>query len=89
MGEYFDVLDENGKPTGIQKSREECHKEGLWHRAVLVFILDSDNKHVLLQLRSPKKRMWPNLWDVTVGGHVDSGEFGRQALIRETKEETG
>lgn len=30
-----------------------------------------------------------NMWDVTVGGHVDSGEFGRQALIRETKEELG
>ena len=28
------------------------------------------------------------MWDVTVGGHVDSGEFGRQALIREVKEET-
>ena len=89
MGEYFDVLDENGKPTGIQKSREECHKEGLWHRAVLVFILDPDNKHVLLQCRSPKKRMWPNLWDVTAGGHVTAGDDATRAIIRETKEELG
>ena len=29
------------------------------------------------------------MWDVTVGGHVDSNEFGRQALIREVKEELG
>ena len=33
--------------------------------------------------------MWPNMWDVTVGVHVDSNEFGRQALIREAKEELG
>lgn len=29
------------------------------------------------------------MWDVTVGGHVDSNEFGRQALIREVKEKLG
>lgn len=29
------------------------------------------------------------MWDVTVGGHVDAGEFGRQSLIREVKEELG
>ena len=42
-----------------------------------------------MQKRSANKKLWPNMWDVTVGGHVDSGEFGRQALIRETKEELG
>lgn len=39
--------------------------------------------------RSAKKKLWPNLWDVTAGGHVNAGEFGRQALIREVKEELG
>ena len=53
---------------------------------VYAFIID-DNKNVLLQKRSNTKKLWPNMWDVTVGGHVDSGEFGRQALIREVKEE--
>ena len=42
---------------------------------------------VLLQKRSANKKMWPNLWDVTLGGHVLTGEFGMDALIRETKEE--
>lgn len=27
------------------------------------------------------------MWDVTVGGHVLTGEFGREALIREVREE--
>lgn len=88
MEEKFDVLNESGEFTGEVASREECHKKGLWHRAVYAFIID-DNKNVLLQKRSSTKKLWPNMWDVTVGGHVDSGEFGRQALIREVKEELG
>lgn len=35
------------------------------------------------------KKLWPNLWDITAGGHVLSGEFGYQTVIRETKEEIG
>lgn len=33
--------------------------------------------------------MWPNLWDVTAGGHVLAGELGYQTAIRETNEEIG
>ena len=33
--------------------------------------------------------MWPNMWDMTAGGHVLSGEFGFQSIIRECKEEIG
>lgn len=87
MSEKFDVLNERGEFTGEIATREECHAKGLWHRAVYAFIID-DGK-VMLQKRSSNKKLWPNLWDVTVGGHVDAGEFGRQALIRETKEELG
>ena len=88
MEEKFDVLNELGEFTGKIASREECHKKGLWHRAVYAFVID-EKGNVLLQKRSSQKRLWPNLWDVTVGGHVESGEFGRQALIREVKEELG
>ncbi len=88
MEENFDVLNEQGEFTGEIATREECHKKGLWHRAVYAFIIDND-KNVLLQKRSANKKLWPNMWDVTVGGHVMAGEFGRQALIREVKEELG
>jgi len=86
--EYFDVLNENGEFTGEVETREECHKKGLWHRANYCFIFNSKGE-VLLQKRSATKKLWPNLWDITAGGHVLAGEFGIQALIREIKEELG
>ena len=88
MEEYLDVLNEKGTYTGEIELREKCHKEGLWHKAVVVFIINSKGQ-VLLQKRSASKKMWPNMWDVTAGGHVLAGEFGFQAIIRECKEELG
>lgn len=88
MKEYFDVLNENGEFTGEVASREKCHIYGLYHKAVVLFIINS-NGDVLLQQRSANKKLWPNLWDITAGGHVLKDEFGYEAVIRETKEEIG
>lgn len=89
MDEFFDVINENGEYTNSVASKNEYHKRVLWHGAVVLFIISKDNKKVLLQQRSANKKLWPNLWDITAGGHVVSGEFGHQAVIRETKEELG
>ena len=82
------ILNEKGEYTGKVETREKCHKEGLWHKAVVVFIINSKGQ-VLLQRRSLNKKMWANMWDITAGGHVLAGEFGFQAIIRECKEELG
>ncbi len=88
MVEYFNVLNERGEYTGEIESRENCHKNGLWHKAVALFIINNKGQ-VLLQKRSRNKKLWPNMWDITAGGHVLAGEFGFQTVIRETKEEIG
>lgn len=88
MEEFFDVLNERGEYIGKIETRKKCHTEGLWHKAVAMFIINSKGQ-VLLQKRSANKKMWPNMWDITAGGHVLAGEFGFQSIIREAEEELG
>ena len=68
MEELIDVLDENGVKTGKIVTRSEVHKKGLWHRAIVVAILNDDNK-LLMQQRSYKKDKNAGMWDISVAGH--------------------
>lgn len=88
MEEKLDVLNEFGEFTGKIATKEECHKYGYWHRAIYGFIIDKKG-NILLQKRAKTKKLWPSKWDVPVGGHVNSNEIGREALIRECYEELG
>jgi 8-oxo-dGTP diphosphatase len=45
-------------------------------------------QRILLGLRSPERRLYPNVWDV-FGGHVEPGETYEQTLLRELGEELG
>lgn len=84
--EYLDVLDENGIFTGEIVTREEAHKTGKWHRAIIVILVNGENK-VLIQKRSMKKKKRPGMWDVSVAGHVSSGQDSLSASMREVSEE--
>lgn len=86
MVEYIDVLNENGVKTGNIMTRKEIHKKGLWHRAIVVAIVNEENE-ILLQQRSPNKDTNANLWDISVSGHVSAGQDSILAAIREINEE--
>jgi len=86
--EYLDVLYENGNLTGQRKPRDLVHKDGDWHRAVHVWIMNSNND-ILMQKRSPQKESHPDEWDISYAGHVGAGSTSMKTAIREAKEELG
>ena len=86
--ELLDILDQNGSPTGESKKREDVHQLGLWHRTVHLWILNSKGQ-LLLQQRSKTKDTNPNLWDISVAGHIEKGQTPIQAVLREAEEEIG
>lgn len=88
MDEYLDVLDENGNKTGKKKLRREIYRDGDWHLAAHVWIVNS-NGELLIQKRSADKDSSPGLWDISSACHVVAGEDAIQAAIRETQEELG
>ncbi|MBM2622178.1 NUDIX domain-containing protein [Actinoplanes sp. LDG1-06] len=57
-------------------------------KARVVAGLLRDGDRVLLCHRSPRRRWYPDVWDLP-GGHVDPGEMPGSALVRELREELG
>lgn len=89
--EHFDILDEQGNPTGEKRSRFEAHSQGLWHRVVHIYLFRKveDKIEFLVHLRSKTKDLNPNTWDTRFGGHLKTGESIEDALVTEIKDEIG
>lgn len=90
MDEIVDIIDsDTGLKTGEVISKNEAHSRGVWHSSIHIIIISKDFKRILLQQRCAEKKFYPNFWDLTVGGHVGSGEEPLDAAKRELKEELG
>jgi isopentenyldiphosphate isomerase len=87
-GELLDILNPDGSLSGCSALRSTVHREGLWHRSVYLWLFDG-GESVLLQRRSMNKDSHPGLWDLSVSGHLMSGENTRAAVVREIGEELG
>lgn len=84
--EYFDVLDENGNKTGKIKLRSEVHRDGDWHKAAHIWIINN-NGDILLQRRCATKDSNPNMLAVSCAGHLSAGDNSLEGALRELKEE--
>ena len=90
MDEIIDILDENtGQKTGKTISKNEAHRTGEWHGSIHVLIVDNKKERTLLQKRCANKKLYPNTWDIAVGGHISAGEDALLSAKRELEEELG
>ncbi len=89
MDERFDILDpdNHARVTG-QEFRHIVHRTGLLHRAVYCWIYDRDG-YLLLQQRSPLKKIGASQWDLSLAEHLQPGESYEAAVVRGLREELG
>ncbi|MFC1612187.1 isopentenyl-diphosphate Delta-isomerase [Myxococcota bacterium] len=82
------VVDEND--TFLRhESKARCHDgDGILHRAFSVLVFDDSNR-LLIQQRSPSKRLWPGFWSNSCCSHPHKGEEVEQAAARRLREELG
>ena len=88
MTEYIDIFDENWNATGEVLEKAEAERQGKWHKAAHIWIVNPRGE-LLLQLRGPNKKNHPNMWDISAAGHVSVGETVIEGGIREMYEELG
>lgn len=81
-------VDRDDRPIGIAAKRV-CHDgSGLLHRAFSVHLVDPQGR-VLVQRRSPEKRLWPGYWSNSCCSHPRPGETVEAAVRRRVEEELG
>jgi isopentenyldiphosphate isomerase len=85
--ELVDALDAMGNVAGVV-SRREVRQGNLLHRSVLIAVVN-DSDELLVHRRAAWKDLWPDTWDIAVGGVVGAGEAWEAAAARELAEETG
>jgi len=85
--ELIDVVNEQDEVIEV-KDKDAVHRDGDLHRAAIIYVVNSSGK-VLVHKRAATKKLNPSLWDITVGGHVHSGETYEDAAKRELEEELG
>lgn len=89
--EIFDIVDENGIPTGETIQRTVAHDKGIRHRTAHIWIVrNTDNGcEVLLQQRSYNKDSFPGRYDTSSAGHIRAGDEPLDSALRELGEELG
>ena len=87
MEEQVILVDEQDRAIGTME-KLAAHREGLLHRAISVFIFDTQGR-LLLHQRAAHKYHSANLWTNTCCSHPRPGERTMDAAHRRLREEMG
>lgn len=85
--EIWDLYDERRQPINKTHTRGDKMAAGQYHIVAGIWTVNGNNE-ILLTLRHPDKKEYPNLWENT-GGSILSGETSKAGAVRELFEETG
>lgn len=85
--EKWDLYDRNGRLLGKTIHRGARFRSGEHHLVTHIWVVNSAGR-MLIQRRSSKRRMMPNVWAITSGSAV-AGEGSVTAACREMAEELG
>lgn len=83
--EWLDLVNEQDEVIG-RVTRDEAWEKRLPVRGINAFLVNSRGE-LWVPRRTAHKRMFPNCLDMSVGGHVDSGEDYLSCFKREAQEE--
>jgi isopentenyldiphosphate isomerase len=86
IDEYLDLVNIHDEIIG-KKLRSEVYAEGLSNFRVVNAFLVNLKGQLWIPRRSLNKRLFPGGFDMSMGGHVESGETYEQAFKRELVEE--
>ena len=81
------VVDETDREVTVV-SRQEMRAQNLLHRSVAVACWNSSGE-IFVHQRAAQKDLFPNRYDMFVGGVVAAGESYETAAVRELREELG
>jgi isopentenyl-diphosphate delta-isomerase len=86
--EILDLVDENDIVVA-SRPRSEIYAENLHNFRVINAFLVNGNGEIWTPRRTAHKRIFPLALDMSVGGHVESGETYDEAFARETLKNSG
>ncbi|NNF55840.1 MAG: NUDIX domain-containing protein [Acidimicrobiales bacterium] len=86
--ERLDVVNPATGITIATRTRSDVHREGLWHQVFHCLVLRPESNSVVLQRRAASKAAFPLKLDLSVTGHLSTGESPADGS-REFEEELG